>query len=63
MLVTNSKSKEVDGVVNEIYQQYLTTAVAKNYSAINSARELKKENNRKIKSRDKKKGYLIVLHN
>ena len=55
MLVTNSKSKEVDGVVNEIYQQYLTTAVAKNYSTINSARELKKENNRKIKSRDKKK--------
>lgn len=63
MSVTISRIKEIDGAVGELYKKYLTTTVAKNYIAANSASELEKENVRKMESYNKKKPYLIVRLN
>lgn len=55
MSVNNLNGKEIDAAVGELYKKYLTTAAAENYIAINLARELEKDNARKIKSKNKKK--------
>lgn len=55
MSINNLKGKEIDAAVGEFYKKYLTTAAAENYIAINLARDLERENARKVESNNKKK--------
>jgi hypothetical protein len=57
MSVNNLKGKEIDAAVGELYNKYLTPAVAKNYIAFSLARDLERENARKMESNNKKKKF------